>query len=105
VIVLEAALYNKRSRIMGYKATFRRVISNYCIIESRLVGEVVLFREEVLKGVFFLVEFEDFLSYDCFRYSVAIGYFEYRNYFGYIFERKTSYIYNPECYLVYSFTS
>jgi hypothetical protein len=52
--------------------------------------------------MFFLVEFEDFLSYDCFRYSVAIGYLEYKDYFGYIFEYKAFYIYNPERYLVYN---
>jgi hypothetical protein len=48
---------------------------------------MVLFREEVLKGVFFLMKFEDFLSYGCFRYSIAIGCLEYRDYFRYIFER------------------
>jgi hypothetical protein len=62
----------------------------------------MLFREEVLKGVFFLVEFENFLSYGCFRHSVTIGCLKYKDYFGYIFERKTFYIYNPERYLVYS---
>jgi hypothetical protein len=62
----------------------------------------VLFKEEVLKGVFFLIEFEDFLSYGCFRYNIAIGYLEYRDYFRYVFEHKASYIYNPERYLVYN---
>jgi hypothetical protein len=52
--------------------------------------------------MFFLVEFKDFLSYNYFRYSVAIGCLEYKDYFGYIFEYKASYIYNPEHYLVYS---
>jgi hypothetical protein len=52
--------------------------------------------------VFFLVKFEDFLSYDCFWYNIIIGYLEYKNYFGYVFEYKISYIYNPEYYLVYS---
>jgi hypothetical protein len=52
--------------------------------------------------VFFLVEFEDFLSHGCFRHNVAIGYLEYKDYFGYVFEYKTFYIYNPERYLVYS---
>jgi hypothetical protein len=55
--------------------------------------------------MFFLIEFEDFLSYSYFRYNIVIGYLEYKDYFGYIFERKTSYIYNPERYLVYSFIS
>jgi hypothetical protein len=63
---------------------------------------MVLFREEVLKGMFFLVEFEDFLSCDCFRHNIAISYLEYKDYFRYIFEHKAFYIYNPERYLVYS---
>jgi hypothetical protein len=62
----------------------------------------MLFREEILKGMFFLVEFEDFLSCDYFRHNIIIGCLEYKDYFGYVFERKTSYIYNPERYLVYS---
>jgi hypothetical protein len=66
---------------------------------------VVLFREEVLKGMFFLVEFEDFLSYGYFQHSVAIGYLKYRDYFGYVFKHKASYVCNPERYLVYSSTS
>jgi hypothetical protein len=65
----------------------------------------MLFKEEILKGVFFLVEFEDFLSYGYFRYSITIGYLEYKDYFGYISEYKTSYIYNTERYLVYNFIS
>jgi hypothetical protein len=52
--------------------------------------------------MFFLVEFKDFLSYGCFRYNIIIGCLEYRDYFGYVFEYKTSYICNPEYYLVYS---
>jgi hypothetical protein len=52
--------------------------------------------------MFFLIEFEDFLSYDCFRYNIIIGYLEYRDYFRYVFEYKTSYIYNTKRYLVYS---
>jgi hypothetical protein len=49
---------------------------------------MVLFKEEVLKGVFFLVEFEDFLSYSYFRHNVTINCLKYRDYFGYVFERK-----------------
>jgi hypothetical protein len=55
--------------------------------------------------MFFLVEFEDFLSCGYFQYSVIISCLEYKDYFGYVFERKTSYVYNPERYLVYSSTS
>jgi hypothetical protein len=55
--------------------------------------------------MFFLVEFEDFLSCSYFRYNVTISYLKYRDYFGYVFEHKASYIYNPEYYLVYSFIS
>jgi hypothetical protein len=52
--------------------------------------------------MFFLVEFEDFLSCDCFRHNITIGYLEYKDYFRYVFERKASYVYNPERNLVYS---
>jgi hypothetical protein len=52
--------------------------------------------------MFFLVEFEDFLSYGYFRYNITIGYLKYKDYFGYIFEYKTFYIYNTERHLVYS---
>jgi hypothetical protein len=52
--------------------------------------------------MFFLVEFKDFLSYGYFQHSVTIGCLEYRDYFGYVFERKASYVCNPERYLVYS---
>jgi hypothetical protein len=65
----------------------------------------VLFKEEVLKRVFFLVEFEDFLSCGYFRHNITIGCLKYRDYFGYVFEYKASYIYNTERYLVYSSTS
>jgi hypothetical protein len=63
------------------------------------------FREEILKGVFFLIKFKDFLSYRCFRYNITISYLKYKNYFRYVFERKTFYIYNTERYLVYNFIS
>jgi hypothetical protein len=55
--------------------------------------------------MFFLVEFKDFLSCNCFRYNITIGYLKYKDYFGYIFEHKTSYIYNTKRYLVYNFIS
>jgi hypothetical protein len=52
--------------------------------------------------MFFLIEFKDFLSCDYFRYNIIIGCLEYKDYFRYIFEHKTSYVCNTKRYLVYN---